>query len=75
MAVFRWCSMGLEAETQNYTLEIACPLYAIPIQSDPPLESDPMIVVERAYKNSLKQALFLQHGSAKVAMSLKQTIS
>lgn len=37
-----------------------------------PLESDPMTVVERAYKNSLKQALFLQHGSAKVAMSLSK---
>lgn len=35
-----------------------------------PIESDVITSVERAYKNSLKQALFLQNGSAKVAMSL-----
>lgn len=37
-----------------------------------PLESDPMTAVERAYKSSLKQALFLQHGSAKIAMNLSK---
>ncbi|KAI2501667.1 hypothetical protein MHU86_12791 [Fragilaria crotonensis] len=37
-----------------------------------PLETDPHTAVKRAFKNSLKQALFLQHGSAKIAMNLSK---
>lgn len=37
-----------------------------------PLETDVMSVVERSYKNSLKQALFLQYGSSKIAMGLSK---
>ena len=37
-----------------------------------PLETDPLTAVMRAFKNSLKQALFLQYGSAKVAMNLSK---
>ena len=38
-----------------------------------PLEDDVVLkLVERTYKNSLKQALFLQNGSSKVAMNLSK---
>jgi autophagy-related protein 5 len=39
-----------------------------------PLEHDVLTTIERSFMNSLKQALFLQYGSSKVAMNMtKQT--
>jgi len=37
-----------------------------------PMETSVMTAVERNYRNSLKQALFLQQGNAKVAMSISK---
>jgi autophagy-related protein 5 len=37
-----------------------------------PMECSPLISVERTFKNSIKQALFLQYGTSKAAMNLSK---
>ena len=54
--------------TQNTSTTSSSPLELLLL----PLETDPWTAVQRYFKNSLKQALFLQNGSSKVAMNLSK---
>jgi autophagy-related protein 5 len=70
--LFAGCLWDMKGKPKSLPWKIRLHFTQYPSSQILPLEGDVMTGVQRSYKNALKQALFLQHGTAKVALGLNK---